>query len=110
MKSLIQAVVIAVAIAAPVASFAQSSQNQPLTRAEVRAQLEQLEQAGYYPGRSGRDPYYPADIQAAEAKVAAQNAAQAQATSYGSGSNGSTQAGERAQVTVSPYSPPVVAH
>jgi hypothetical protein len=111
MKSLIQAVVIAVAVAAPVASFAQSSQNQPLTRAEVRAQLVQLEQAGYNPGRSGRDPYYPADIQAAEAKVAAQNAtAQAETTSYGAGSNGSSQAGERAQVTVSPYSPPVVAH
>lgn len=107
MKSLIQAVVIAVAIAAPVASFAQS--NQPLTRAEVRAQLVQLEQAGYSPAR-GRDPYYPADIQAAEAKVAAQNAAQAQNTSYGSGSNGTSQVGERAQVTVSPYSPPVVAH
>ena len=37
MNSLIKAVAIAVALSAPVVSFAQS--NQPLTRAEVRAQL-----------------------------------------------------------------------
>ncbi|MFM0504480.1 DUF4148 domain-containing protein [Paraburkholderia caffeinilytica] len=70
MKSLIKAVAVALVLAAPVASFAQS--NQPLTRAEVRAQLIQLEQAGFHPGIS--DPYYPANIQAAEARVAAQNA------------------------------------
>ncbi|RFU45676.1 DUF4148 domain-containing protein [Paraburkholderia sp. DHOC27] len=105
MKSLIQAVAIAALFAAPVASFAQS--NQPLTRAEVRAQLVQLEQAGYSPSH-GRDPYYPADIQAAEARVSAQNAtAQADNTGYGSVSNGSTQAGQRTEVRVSPYSPPV---
>jgi hypothetical protein len=72
MKSLIQAVVVAVALAAPVVVFAQS--NQPVTRAQVRAELIQLEKAGYNPSR-GEDPNYPADIQAAEAKVAAQNAA-----------------------------------
>lgn len=105
MKSLIQAVAIAALLAAPVASFAQS--NQPLTRAQVRAQLVQLEKAGYSPAQ-GRDPYYPADIQAAEARVAAQNGtAQAETTGYGSGSNGSSQAGQRAEVTASPYSPPV---
>jgi hypothetical protein len=71
MKSLIQAVVVAAALAAPVAAFAQS--NQPVTRAQVRAELVQLEKAGYNPAR-GEDPYYPADIQAAEARVAAQNA------------------------------------
>lgn len=93
------------ALAAPVASFAQS--NQPLTRAQVRAELVQLEKAGYSPAR-GRDPYYPEDIQAAEARVAASNAtAQAETTGYGSGSNGSSQAGQRAEVTASPYSPPV---
>jgi hypothetical protein len=69
MKSLIQAVVIAVAIAAPVASFAQA--NQPVTRAQVRAELVQLEKAGYQPGHA--DPHYPADIQAAQARVDAQN-------------------------------------
>ena len=67
MKSLIQAVVVAAVLAAPVSSFAQS--NQPVTRAQVRAELIQLEKAGYQPGRSY--PYYPADIQAAQARVAA---------------------------------------
>ncbi|OAJ55361.1 hypothetical protein A6V36_35190 [Paraburkholderia ginsengiterrae] len=72
MKSLIQAVVVAAALAAPVAVFAQS--NAPVTRAQVRAELIQLEKAGYNPAAAD-DTTYPADIQAAEAKVAAQNAA-----------------------------------
>jgi hypothetical protein len=72
MKSLIQAVVVAATLAAPVAVFAQS--NQPLTRAQVREELVQIEKAGYNPARS--NPYdYPANIQAAEARVAAQNSA-----------------------------------
>ncbi|MFM0374910.1 DUF4148 domain-containing protein [Paraburkholderia aspalathi] len=71
MKSLIQAVVVAAALAAPVAAFAQA--NQGLTRAQVRAELVKVEKAGYSPAR-GEDPYYPADIQAAEGRVAAQNA------------------------------------
>ena len=70
MKSLIQAVVVAAALAVPVAVFAQS--NVPITRAQVRAELVQLEKAGYHPG-DGDNSTYPAQIQAAEAKVAAQN-------------------------------------
>lgn len=90
MKSLIQAVVIAAALAAPVASFAQS--NQPVTRAQVRSELIQLEQAGYQPGRA--DPYYPADIQAAQAHVAEQNGtAQAAQSGYGGVVSGSSQGG-----------------
>jgi len=110
MKSLIQVVVIAAVLVAPVASFAQSN-NQPVTRAQVRAELVQVEQAGYSPAR-GRDPYYPEDIQAAEAKVASQNGtAQAEKTGYGPSASGTSQSGQRAEVTVSPYSPPVyVAH
>ena len=72
MKSLVQAVVIAATLAAPVAVFAQS--NQPLTRAQVREQLVQIEKAGYNPSRSNPNEY-PSNIQAAEARVAAQNAA-----------------------------------
>jgi hypothetical protein len=70
MKSLIQAVTIAVAFAAPVAAFAQSSA--PVTRAQVKAELVQFEQAG---GRvnTSNDPYYPADVQAVQARVNAQN-------------------------------------
>jgi len=69
-KLFIQAVVLAAALASPIASFAQS--NGPMTRAEVHVELVQLEQAGYNPGRAA-DPDYPADIQAAEARIAARN-------------------------------------
>src|ERR1700686_1971660 len=87
MKSLIQAVVVAAVLAAPVASFAQS--NQPVTRAQVRAELIQLEKPGYEPGRA--DPYYPANIQAAHARVAAQNGTAESA--YGGAVSGSSQSG-----------------
>lgn len=83
MKSLIEAVALVVALAAPVASFAQA--DQPLTRAEVKAQLKQLEQAGYNPAVA-TDPVYPADIQAAEARVAA-------GTGYGPPTAGSSETG-----------------
>ncbi|WP_414718641.1 DUF4148 domain-containing protein [Trinickia sp.] len=68
MKTLTALIIAASAISAPALSFAQS--NGPLTRAEVRAELVRLEQAGYNPSQ-GSDSTYPADIQAAEAKVAA---------------------------------------
>jgi hypothetical protein len=94
MKSLIKAVALVVVLAAPVVSFAQSEQ--PLTRAEVKAQLKQLEAVGYNPGVSN-DATYPADIQAAEARVAAQNAsAQADTTGYGTSATGTSQAGSNA--------------
>jgi len=98
MKSLIKAVAIAAVLAAPVASFAQSSQ-QPVTRAEVRNELIQLEQAGYNPAVSN-DPNYPADVQAAERRVQAQNPSVAQTqlpvadtSGYGGVANGSSQSG-----------------
>ena len=89
MKFLIKAVALAVVIAAPVASFAQS--NQPLTRAEVRSQLVQLENAGYHPG-DGDQNTYPVQIQAAEAKVAAESAD----TGVGGVANGSSEMGRPA--------------
>ncbi|WP_027800607.1 DUF4148 domain-containing protein [Paraburkholderia dilworthii] len=103
MKSLIEAAVIAALISAPLAAFAQSSQ--PVTRAQVRAELIQLEKAGYNPATSN-DYDYPANIQAAEARVAAQNGT-AQASGYGSATNGSSQTGNRAEVRSSSYSAPV---
>jgi hypothetical protein len=101
MKSLMKAVAIAAVLAAPVISFAQT--NEPVTRAQVRNELVQLEKAGYNPA-TANDNDYPNDIQAAEARVAAQNG---NTTGYGSGANGSTQAGQRSETTVSTYSPPV---
>jgi hypothetical protein len=62
----------AATLSAPVLSFAQSEA--PVTRAEVRADLVRVEQAGYTPGQNDID--YPADIQAAEAKIASQDGQQ----------------------------------
>ncbi|MEM5420649.1 DUF4148 domain-containing protein [Paraburkholderia sp. BR14263] len=70
MKSLAQTFVILTILSAPAVSFAQS--NSAVTPEQVRAELIQLEQAGYRPG-DGDNTNYPADIQAAEARVAAQN-------------------------------------
>ena len=96
MKSLIQAVVIAVAIAAPVAAFAQS--NQPLTRAQVRAELVQLEKAGYTQA-SRDDATYPAQIQAAEARVAVQNGD----TGVGGVTSGASQSGGTGRVSAADW-------
>jgi hypothetical protein len=73
MKTIATLLVTAAALTAPVLSFAQSTDH-GLTRAQVRAELVQLEQAGYNP-QTAADASYPQEIQLAEAKVAAQNAA-----------------------------------
>jgi len=86
MKTLIQAVAVAVALAAPVASFAQS--NSPVTRAQVKAEIAQLAQVGYRVG-DGDNAHYPEAIQAAEARVSAANGN----TGYGGVASGSSQAG-----------------
>lgn len=92
MKSLIRAVAIATLIAAPVASFAQS--NQPVTRAQVRAELVQLEKAGYNPLGDQND--YPNNIQAAQRRVDEQKTvAQADTSGYGAATSGSSQGGAR---------------
>jgi hypothetical protein len=110
MKTLIGLTLAISAIAAPALSFAQSAEA-PITRAQVRAELVRLEQAGYSPSASD-DANYPADIQAAEAKVAAQDAQRVAAnpandstgsnatatTSVGAVASGSSESGMRAPV------------
>ena len=73
MKNLSYLLVTIGAFASPVVSFAQSTE--PLTRAQVRAELIRLEEAGYHAG-TGDDTTYPAGIQAAESKIAAQDSQQ----------------------------------
>jgi Domain of unknown function (DUF4148) len=85
-KTFIPAFVLASALAAPAFAFAQSTQ--PLTRAEVRADLVRLEKAGYVPGAD--EVNYPADIQAAEQRVAEEDAANA---SYGPSTSGTSASG-----------------
>lgn len=78
MKALISALFVSCALAAPIYAFAQSNTaspsttNGPVTRAEVRADLVRVEQAGYRPSAS--DNNYPNDIQHAEAIVAQEQA------------------------------------
>lgn len=104
MKSLLKAVAFAAVLAVPAISFAQQS-NQPLTRAEVRNQLIQLENAGYRP--EANDPYYPTNLQAAEARVAQQNGEQT--SGYGPATAGSSESGGHSGAASS-YSPPVYTH
>lgn len=103
-RTLIQAALVAAMAAAPALAFAQAdANNAPKTRAEVRAELIQLEQAGYNPATSD-DTTYPRDIQAAEARVSQQEGtAQAQApvadtTGYGPATTGTMQSGQPAHV------------
>ena len=85
--NLIKSLIVAAVVAVPVVSFAQSSQ--PITRAQVRAELVQLQQAGYSPAADYTK--YPLNIQAAEARVNAQNPQAASA--YGPSTNGSSASG-----------------
>ena len=89
MKSIIRAAIFASALVIPVASFAQSTAH--TTRAQVRAELAQLESVGYHVG-DGDATHYPDAIQAAEASVAARDAS---ASSYGGVSSSTSQSGSR---------------
>jgi hypothetical protein len=102
---LIQSLIVAAVFAVPAVSFAQSTST--ITRAQVRAELVQLEKAGYNP--SGDQTQYPKNIEAAQARVNAENGVAA--TSYGSSSGSTSAAGSHAaqpQVTGldSPYARP----
>ena len=97
-KSVILAVTATSALAVSLAAFGQSDTQAPVTRAQVRAELQQLEQAGYSPS-TGEDINYPQDIQAAEARVAAHNGS----TGYGGVKSGSSASGS--PTIVSPSSP-----
>jgi hypothetical protein len=91
MKTLVCLTLAVSALASSALSFAQSAPG-PMTRAQVRAELVRFEQAGYIPG-SG-DAYYPVDVQAAEAKIAARDSQQLASGSVGgTAQGGSSQAG-----------------
>jgi len=98
LKSLIPALLIASALAAPSLAFAQDN-NAPVTRAEVRAQLTQLKKAGYSPATKDND--YPQALQEAQQRVDASDGVAAQA--YGPSTSGTSASGLR--TTVVPASP-----
>jgi len=63
---IIRAALVAASLAAPALSFAQAAT--PVTHAGLIHELALLEKAGYNPAIP--DPNYPANLQAAEAKLA----------------------------------------
>jgi Domain of unknown function (DUF4148) len=76
MKVLIYAALAAGVLAGPTISFAQET-TAPVTRAQVRAELVRLESVGYRPGV--KNVHYPDDLEAAQARLRAQdNAAKSQ--------------------------------
>jgi len=96
MNKLIPAAVIAAAFALPAISFAQGT-----TRADVRAQLVELEQAGYNPAVAN-DVNYPQDLQAAQARVNAEKLAAGSMSGYGAPATGTSQAGAARPAMVAP--------
>jgi hypothetical protein len=77
----------------PAAAFAQTSNESP-THAQLMNQLTQLRQDGYKPSKI----HYPADIQAAQARVAAQTGTTATSTSgFGGTTDGAMQSGPAMQ-------------
>jgi hypothetical protein len=96
MKCSIRTIALALTLV-PAAVFAQST-NQPITRAQVMNQLTQLRQDGYKPSKI----HYPADIQAAEARVASQRETNTpSATGFGGTTSGTVQSGSAS--TISPH-------
>ena len=92
MKTLVCFTFAVSALAGPTLCFAQAS-SASLTRAQVRADLIRVEQAGYNPS-VGDDVNYRTDIQAAQAKIAAQDASRLATGAVGGATDtGSSQAG-----------------
>ncbi|WP_418789309.1 DUF4148 domain-containing protein [Paraburkholderia pallida] len=97
MKTFVCLVLASCALASPVVSFAQSTA--PVTREQVRAELIRLEQAGYRPG-DGDHTTYPEQIQAAEAKITAQDSQKAGDSDVGgTTANGTSASGGVMQVS-----------
>jgi hypothetical protein len=90
-KALVPVIVLASALGAPALANAQQTSD-TVSRAAVRADLVQIEQAGYKPGMDRTT--YPAQIQAAEQRLEMNHGVAA--TSYGSPTTGSSGTGTRA--------------
>ncbi|ALX13344.1 hypothetical protein P350_10235 [Burkholderia cepacia JBK9] len=91
---LIAALLVAVSASAAAPAFAGQA---VVSRAQVRAELVQLEQAGYRPGRAN-DPHYPDDLQAALTRIHANDAVAAEpsaSSGYGRDAAATTQSGSR---------------
>lgn len=86
-KTLVHTVCALAVMAAPIASLAQSEGG--LTRAQVQAEIAQLQQAGYNPANANTADF-PANMQATDASAAGQS------SGYGTATTGSSQMGHPA--------------
>ena len=95
---LISAVLVAVSATVAAPAFANET---VVTRAQVRAELAQLQTAGY-PLNRATDATYPSDLQAALTQIHAADAVAAneQASGYGSNGEAVTQSGRLHAVSV----------
>lgn len=95
---LIAALLVAVSAAVAAPAFANEA---GVTRAQVRAELVQLEAAGYAPGRAN-DPHYPNDLQAALSRIHANDTVTADTATSGYGNDAAavTQSGSGATTRV----------
>ena len=92
MKRILIASLLTATTALPVAAFAQSG----VTRAQVRAELLELQHAGYRGTTS--DATYPSELLAAQQRVAARNVSHAGGAAdsgYGAPVSGKTSSGSR---------------
>jgi hypothetical protein len=94
MKSQIKAVAVTLVLAAPVASFAQQNQ-QPLTRAQVRAGVVQAAQSGYSP--LDWTDYSEGEVQAAQFRHRIQTRNAGDTSGYGAGTSGTSESGDVAR-------------
>jgi hypothetical protein len=106
MKSIKHVAAVAVLIAAPLApcaAFAQTytPSNDSLTRAEVKQDQIQVEQAGYNQS-VGDQTSYPREAQAAEARIGTQQVRQAEESGYGGVTQGSSASGASDQTVAQP--------
>lgn len=87
-----------VAVSAAVVAPANANES-TVTRAQVRAELAALQQAGYLPNRPN-DPNYPDNLQAALRRIRdnGAGAADTMAPGYGNDADGATQSGSRGVV------------
>ncbi|MBB5503210.1 DUF4148 domain-containing protein [Paraburkholderia sp. MM5384-R2] len=94
MKYVLLTFATAIMLGVPVVAFARHA-SAPITRAQVRAELIQIGNAGYYPAKRDTSTY-PSDIQAAEARIARKNVAGAGSDSgMGSATSDASQSGRR---------------
>jgi len=96
MKTLVHAVCAVAVIAVPIASLAQS--DGAMSRAQVEAEITQLQQAGYNPANANTVDF-PVNLQATN------TSAPGQGSGYGPGTNGTSQMGRPAITSTSGMKP-----